>query len=258
MVTHLAVCGDSFGVGCGLPDASCYEENFSGVVADYLKISQRVYARSGCCNFTIFLQVKKILEQMTRDADYKPFVLITTTFHERLIFPLNDGFADQNPDLADVEYRSYIPYHSRTVPCRKIEFDIKDEPRLITETISNIEHYQCGKADGIRELFVRVHRNKFDAIQKYFLELFDTGIKKEYDESLFVYMHMLLKQKDVPHVIMGNHLPTVIATENRMQNNWGEYTSKYPDNRGSGHCDATGNRLVGEAVIAHIKQHNML
>ena len=258
MVTDIAVCGDSFGCGIGLPDETCYEENFSGVVAIHHGLSQRVYARSGCCNFTIFLQVKKIIEQMAHDPFYKPLVLITTTFHERLIFPLDDGFKYQYPDLSDVDYRSYIPYHANTGTPRRIEFEIKDNPRLVTETISNIEHHQAGKANGLDRLFAKVHRNKFDAIKKYFLELFDTGIKKEYDESLFVYMHMLLKQKDIPHVIMGHCLPQVIPDENRMENNWGEYTSRYPDNIGSGHCNATGNRLVGEAIITHIKKYSLL
>jgi hypothetical protein len=258
MVTHIAVCGDSFGVGMGLPDKTCFEDNFSGVVANKFNLPQRVYARSGCCNFTIYLQVKKVIEQVERDNAYNPLVVITTTFHERFVFPLDDGFKYVNPDLSQIEYKAYPPYNGGTTPCRELAFNINKDSRLITETISNIQHFQCGTAPGIADLFVKVNKDKFNAIAQYYTELFDTGVKKEYDESLFVTINALLTYHNIPHVIMGFHLPQVIPEKNRMENHWGYYTQKYPDNRGSGHCDATGNRLVGEALLDHIEKFNIL
>jgi len=270
MVTHIAVCGDSFGVGMGLPDDRCFEDNFSGVVSSYFDLPQKVYARSGCCNMTIFLQVEKIIQQIKRDKTYEPFVLITTTFHERIIFPLDDGFKYKNPDLSDIEYLSYNPYHEMhqdvnknyssdwKSPHRKLEFEPSNNPRLITETISNIQHYQAGKAHGIARLFIKVNKRKFQAIRDYFLELFDTGIKKKYDDSLFVHMHLLLKHYNIPHLIMGMNLPTIIDKKNNFQHNWGFYIKKYPDGYGSGHCNETGNKKVGEHVIKHIKDNKLL
>lgn len=259
MVTHIATCGDSFGVGCGLPDETSYEQSFAGVVASAFNLPQKVYARSGCCNFTIFLQVKKILEQMQNDPTYKPFVLITVTFHERLIFPLDDGFTYKKPDLSDVEYMSYIPYFNDPEELkRKPEFNPNPEPRLFTETVSNIQYYGAGKAPGIANLFKKVNSNKFEAIKHYFLELFDTGVKKDQDDALYAYMHLMLKKANVPHLLIGLHLPKEIEPENRLNFSWGDYTQKYPDDRGSGHCSAVGNRLVGDEIIKHIKQHGLI
>jgi len=260
MVTHIAVCGDSFGVGAGLPDKTSFEDNFSGVVSKYFDLPQRIYARSGCCNMTIFLQVEKIIEQTKSDPAYKPLVLITTTYHERIIFPLDDGFKYRRPDLSDVEYLSYVPYAPETGPdvCRPLEFNTSSNPRLITETISNIEYYQNGKSPGIKQLFLKVNSNKFEAIKKYFLELFDTGIKKTYDDSLFVHMHLLLKYHNIPHVLMGHRHPKVISPENNLEHSWGIYTNQYPDTRGSGHCNEIGNRLVGENIIKHIERYNLI
>jgi hypothetical protein len=264
MLTHLATCGDSFGTGEGLPDETRFEHSFAGVVSDHFKLEQQVYARSGCCNFTIYLQVKKIVEQAKKTPYYKPFkpfVLITTTFHERLIIPLDDGFKYKNPDLSDVEYLSYGPYRDIDMQQghgKKLPFDANANPRLITETVSNIQWYQAGKAPGISRLFEKIHPEKFKAIGSYFLNLFDTGVKKEQDDALFVTMHIMLKKAGIPHVLMGHNLPTLIDEQNRLENDWGYYTKNYPDNRGSSHCNEEGNALVGKSIIDHIKKYNLI
>jgi hypothetical protein len=259
MVTHIAVCGDSFGAGAGLPLETCFEDNFSGVFANHYKLPQRVYARSGCCNFTIYLQIKKIIEQALSDSTYKPFVLVTRTFHERLIFPLDDGTKHINPDLNQVEYKSYNPYcEAGNTRQRDIEFNLLEEPRLITETISNITYYQAGKAPGIARLFSKVHKDKFAAIGSYYTELFDTGVKQVYDNSLYIAAHYELNKYNIPHVMMGPADSIFDDNVNFMFNHWGYYTSKYPDTYGSGHCDKEGNRLVGENVIRHVEKFNLL
>jgi hypothetical protein len=71
-------------------------------------------------------------------------------------------------------------------------------------------------------------------------------------------MHMLLKQHDIPHLIMGYDLPSVIDNKNRIQTHWGTFTLRYPDKGGSGHCNEEGNKLVGDMVIKHIEQYNLL
>jgi len=258
MVTHIAICGDSFGVGTGLPDDRCFEDSFGGVVASHFDLPLKVYARAGCCNFVIYLQVKKIIEQIRRDPSYKPLVVITTTFHERLIFPLDDGTKYKKPNLSDVEYKSYIPYHGTTpTNGRELAFGSNDA-RLISETISNINYFQCGKAPGIAKLFEKVNKSKFEAIKYYYTELFDTGVKGEYDQALIITMHFLLKKFNIPHMIMGFPSLELTYIENFMPNEWGYYTRLYPDTMGSSHCNEEGNRLVGENVINFIKEHHLI
>jgi hypothetical protein len=254
MVTHIATCGDSFGCGAGLTDDSCYEKSFAGVVAEKFNLPQRVYARSGCCNFTIYLQVKKIIEQASHDKSYRPLVLITTTFHERLIFPTDNGFKFKTPDLADVEYLSYVPYVDNKRP---LEFKTNTS-RLSSETVSNIQHYQTGNAPNLARLFANVNKQKLNAIGQYYLYLFDTGIKKDYDEALFVTMHMMLESANLPHVIMACYPPLVIPAKNAMHNDWGFYSKNYPDEQGSGHCNEVGNLKVGNEVISHIEKYKLI
>lgn len=258
MLTHLAVCGDSFGTGEGLPDDVRYEKSFGGAVADRFNLPLKVYARSGCCNFTIYLQVKKIVEQAAVNRQYKPFVLITTTFHERMIIPLDDGFRYTKPDLSNVEYLSYSPYWAPPDWIKRpLEFNIK-EARLVSETVSNFQHFRTGGHRHLSKLFAKLSDEKFKAIEEYYLHLFDTGIKKEQDDALFVTMHVMLKKANIPHAFMGAFLPAIIDKENCVKFNWGEFTQAYPDSQGSGHCNEEGNRLAGEKIIDHINTYNLI
>lgn len=262
MVTHVAVCGDSFGAGAGLPDNRCFEDSFGGVFARHFDLPLKVYARSGCCNFTIYLQARKIIEQVIQsNGSYKPFVLVTSTYHERIIFPLDNGIEYKMPDLRQVEYESYNPYYdnkSEDSVHRKLEFFPDKQPRLITETVSNITYYRSGRAPGIARLFEKVNREKFNAIDGYFAELYDSGIKRMYDEALYVAMHYELSKHQIPHLIMGNFAHAINDSVNFLQHNWGYYTERYPDPRGSGHCDEEGNRLVGEAAIEYATRNKLL
>lgn len=257
MVTHIATCGDSFGVGYGLlPWKECFKKSFAGVASDYFHLPQKVYARGGCCNFTIYLQVKKIIEQVQQNSYFKPLVVVTTTFHERLLIPLDDGSKYIEPDLSQVEYLSYPPYSSPDNV--DIEFDINQKSRLLTETISNIEYFLSGKCSGIDRLFKNMQDKKINAIHNYYMEIFDTAIKKHYDDALFLSMHILMKKQNIPHVIMGHHINKLIDESNRMDNDWGYFSQNFPDETKSGHANEEGNRLVGINLINHIKQYKLL
>jgi hypothetical protein len=163
-------------------------------------------------------------------------------------------FKFKTPDLADVEYLSYVPYVDNERP---LEFKTNTS-RLSSETVSNIQHYQTGKAPNLARVFANVNKQKLNAIGQYYLYLFDTGVKKDYDEALFVTMHRMLVSASLPHVIMAFTPPSIISPENALHNDWGFYSKHHPDPLGSGHCDALGNFKVGTQVIEHIKKNNLI
>lgn len=256
MVNTVAVCGDSFGTGSGLDTDICFEKSFAGITAEHFQLPQRVYARGGCCNFTIFLQLKKVLEHVECDSAFKPIIVITTTHHERIIIPLDDGTQYIRPDLSQIDYISYSPYHPKTGN-RPIAFE-RTKTRLFTQTITNIEHLLKSRPGSRLGHVENLPNQKLDTLGQYYTDIFDTAIKKEYDDSLFIHMHMMLKSKEIPHVIIGHILSSLIEEKNRLDLMWGYYTKKYPDAMGSGHCNEEGNRLVGELLINHIKTHNLI
>jgi hypothetical protein len=256
MVNEVVVCGDSFACGIGLPFNSCFENSFGGLVAKHYNVPHTVYARSGCCNYVIYLQVKKVIE----DYKYKtkPFVLITITDHSRSAFPSDHaGQGYNNYTLEDVEYTNYEPYSGRESGIKRpLPFTPKQKPKLISETVSNILYYFSGKAPNLEYLFVNV-KNKFSAIKTFYEELYDDSIKQSYDTGLILMMNAMLKEANIPHLIMtpNEHNDRFVNKENYFYNNWGHYSQKYPDAVGSGHCNEKGHKEVAEKLIKRIENY---
>lgn len=249
MTKCVAVCGDSFGVGSGLDPIHQYEKNFGGVISSRLGLPLKIYARSGCCNFTIFLQVKKIIEQH-QAGQISPLVIITLTNHSRLFFPMDSAAGDRSLDLSNVIYMDYTPYAEYSNPKRPIEFKIKDTPNFTSETISNIGLCLSGSSLRNSNHFSKFTDKKFEAIKMYFQELYEDSAKLEYDNALVLMMHSMLKERGIQHVILGycNHQHRFIDKKNFVEVHWGEICMKYPDKHGSMHCDETGHMLVADMI----------
>lgn len=250
MIDCVAVCGDSFGCGEGLDPRSCFEESFGGLIAKKLGLPLKVYARSGCCNFTIYLQVKKIIDQFNH-KEHRPLVLVTLTNHSRLIFPIDSTRLSTNCDISNVDYLSYVPYSPTSEKVRPLMFEPAVPPNLLSETISNMNLCLAGNNLGYDQRFSKMIDRKWKAIKTYFEELYDDTIKREYDESLAILMHLLLREAGLPHVIMGfgrynfRHIPD----PNFVEIHWGEICQAHPDAVGSGHCDENGHLIVAERVL---------
>jgi hypothetical protein len=256
MVTDVIVCGDSFGCGSGIDPETCFEQSFGSLVAAKYNLPYKIYARSGCCNYIILLQVQKVIEDYRRQRDKIPLVLITTTHHSRFVIPTDHaGTGYNNYTLEDVDYTLYEPYHVNSDYRREIPFTTKGKPKLISETISNFNYYYEGNANNLEYLFSNV-KNKLSAIDTYYKEIYDDSIKQTYDAGLILQMHHLLKEANFPHIIMSanTHQERFIDQKNYLNNNWGIYSQKYPDKYRSGHCDERGHREVADAIISKLEE----
>lgn len=250
MVNCIAVCGDSFATGAGLNPEIAFEKSFGGLVAEELDLPLKVYARSGCCNYTIYLQVKKILEQKKEEV-HNPLVLITLTNHNRLFMPIGHDFNHSEiPDLSMVDYRSYHPYSLRySNPLRPLHFRT-NAARFCSETVSNIDLAVVGKMPGTYE-FMNLIKEKTESVKSYIVDLYHSGAKEEQDAALAALMHLQLKKSHTPHIIMGQSRARFdfIDQRNFADNNWGELIQLYPDEYDSMHCNEEGHRVVKENII---------
>lgn len=247
MITHLAVCGDSFSVGHGLPPEVQFEHSFGGLVADHFGLEQLVYGRSGCCNFIIYLQIEKIIEQVKADLSYRPFVLISTTWTERLTFPLSPNSLFLKPDLSQVDYLNYEPYRESSPVPRKLAFQIDKTYRLISETLPDLQHL----------------RNKVDprdipAIDLYSAHLYDPAIKEIIDYGLLTTAHRLLVNHNIPHLFFSPKRIDTIDKSNNLKYHWKELLDKYPDNLGTGHCNEQGHRIMANQIISYITSTGLI
>jgi hypothetical protein len=250
VIDSIAVCGDSFGCGSGMPQNRCYEDSFGGYVSKKLDLPLKVYARSGCCNFTIFLQVKKVIDQFNHKV-HAPLVLVTLTNHARLTFPIDSTKISTDCDLRNVDYRKYEPYSNLSSPTRPIHFDLSDEPNLLSETISNMNLGLKGRHMRNDERFDRIMDRKWKAISMYFEEIYDDSIKMHYDVSIATMMHLMLKEAGLPHVIFGfgRYMHRFIPDPNFVEIHWGSICMNHPDEGRSGHCNAVGHAIVAEKIL---------
>lgn len=250
VIDCVAVCGDSFGCGSGMPEHRCYEDSFGGNLSRKLDVPLKVYARSGCCNFTIFLQVKKIIDQFNHKV-HRPLVLITLTNHSRVIFPIDSTRISTNCDLKNVDYFNYQPYSANSQPQRPLHFEINDKPNLLSETISNMNLCLSGHHLKHDVKFRKILDRKWKAISMYFEEIYDDSIKMEYDVSISTMMHHVLKEAGLPHVIIGfgRHMHRFIPDPHFVEIHWGDISAKYPDESNSGHCNAIGHGIVADKML---------
>jgi hypothetical protein len=256
MIESVIVCGDSFATGVGLPPEKCYEEFFGGLVAKDLNLPLRVFGRSGCCNFTIFLQVKKVIEQY-KDRVIKPLVLISVTYHERYIIPIVDNITQDDLDLKYVQYKEYEPYSETSTPQRKIEFDLADEAKLMSQTLTNINQYLSGKPSGaVKKSFDAISKQKYDSLINFITDVDNERLKYEHDNAIITKAHLLLVNNNIPHIIMPSHdlMYSHLNQKNVAIVDWGHFCKKYPDNLGSGHCDEQGHKEVFEILKPKIEE----
>lgn len=257
MVTSIAVCGDSFGIGIGISNdpQKMISESFGARVAKYFEVPIKIFARSGCCNYVIYLQVKKVIEQF-KTKEINPLVLITVTHHSRFVFPIENEPHHIIYDLSDVNYKIYNIFHTEEELESFLPFIPKKEPKLISETVSNFLHFNKQGLINLKKFFNKLEK-KVKVLEEYFKYLYSDSIKKDYDTSLIVMMHLELKRYNIPHLILtpDDYLSNFIEQQNFLQNDWGYYSKKYPDKYSSGHCTEIGHMELAKIIIEKISQY---
>lgn len=251
-ITHVYVCGDSFAVGSGMPLDRCFEDSFGGIVAERLGLPLRVFARSGSCNFVIYLQVKKCID-VARERGENPLVLVSLTHHSRLLIPYESRGLPTAIDLSDVDYQSYHPYHSTSTPRRPLEFTPKHDPMLTSETIASMGlamHGNLSNDDRSSEM----RRRKWKAIAMYFSELYDDAAKLETDIALAATMHLMLEKAGFEHRILARdtRAHTLPLAEKLLQIDWNGISAAHPDPARTMHCNRDGHAIVAHRIITSI------
>jgi len=203
MVDCIAVCGDSFGQGSGIPEPQTFDLSFGGAVASNFDLPLKVYARSGCCNYVIYLQVMKVIEQ-AKQGMHNPFVLVTLTNHSRFSIATDTAKDFTAWDLSDVDYTTYAPYGKDSLIKRQKPFESKKTPTLLSETASNFTWAMMHrKAPNLERLFDQIKR-KVNSVVSYFRDVYDDEIKHTHDTGLAMLMHHELLDAGIPHIIMSS------------------------------------------------------
>jgi len=195
----LGVCGDSFmsAINDIGPDSG-YGKHFTEIIGKKLDWDVVTFARGGCSNQTIRLQIDEIIK-------FKPdFVIIGLTTPDRIEIPIDDlstlNYYDKfhqtnyliQDGLYNIQYDSYPDQSSNHNRFKLIK------PKLKSETINNI--------------LSEVNANKYftkeqiDALKQYYNYLYDFQWKTQQDNWIISDgLHKLIYNK-IEFVVINSHL----------------------------------------------------
>lgn len=247
----LVTCGDSFSCGSGLAHADCFEKSYAGLMAEYKNVPQLVLGRAGCCNFTIWLQIKHATDRVT--ANHKPFILITMTNAARTVWfkPGQQKPMGTAPNIRHLNYKDYPPYDIHTPELWRRDVPVDTDHSMQSETLSNLDTFFDKDVKASWPQFENHEPNaRLRILRDWVGDFFSFDIKNEYDLGILLMGHLLMKANNIPHLFMG-HQPDfakLVPEENYENIDWGWFSQRYPDPKGTGHCDYTGHQLVFEKL----------
>lgn len=256
--------GDSFSVGVGLNIQSIPQATYAGILASQHNMSLSLLGRAGCDMFTIYLQVRKLIKLSVGQG---PLAIISLTWPNRYSFATEEvDFLDV--DLKNVDYLSYTPYRDALAinPGLKPGFDFTSSPKIFSNTLLDINGLLKGQThnkDGMQVL----SREQKKALEYYITYLHNDHVKREQDTALAVYMHILLKQANIPHVFLDpvNYFYTQpekdttnsIEEKYFIPHNWYDFSHRYPDEQGTSHINEEGHKVVAGLIQEHFNKHNL-
>jgi hypothetical protein len=251
MVDFVATCGDSFACGSGLLDSECFEKSFGGLAADHLGVPQRVIARAGCCNFTIWLQIKHVVNEWAKGK--KPFVIVSMTNSARTVWykPFSQPAPGTQPTIEHLNYEDYSPYDVHTAEHFRRPIPVATNHIMQSETLSNLDTFFDQKIKATWPQFDRHEPNaRLKTLRDWVADFFSFEIKQEYDNGILLQGHLLLKKHNIPHVFMGwqPDLQNLMDENNYAPVDWGHWSRHHPDPKGTGHCDKRGHEEVFKII----------
>jgi hypothetical protein len=197
MKKTLGICGDSFmsplnGEGRG--------KHFTEILAEKLDLDLFVFARGGCSNQTIRLQMEEMLKNPP------DLVLIGLTSPDRIEIPIGDLSTDdyfkkysmfnflKDDGIYNIEYHTYSEDQSSDKDLFK-----KTIPKMRSETMNNI-------FNNIKNAKNFYSQNQIRAIEYYFQYLYDCEWKKQQDSWIIADGLNKLIRHNIDFLLILNHL----------------------------------------------------
>ena len=253
----LAVCGDSWWSA----DLNYPDKSFSEILCARNDWNLLSLARVGCSNFAICLQVDKAIELK---AD---FVIIGATTPDRSEFPiindqnisiwqkLREVFSWQTwfntqPDVFDKARGISNVLHTNSLSST---YEWINNPTIISESLNNLAFWGNEK----------LAQDQVVALREYMLNLYDSGIKRQYDSWIVSDACRRLEKNNIPFLI---YAPKLYNEDYFKDINWISGASiihpeefflegKLPwnDHTGFHYCPDTGGTIFADYIEKRIK-----
>ena len=226
----LGICGDSF-MASDLPDKrnGAYGKHFSEVLGRMLDCEVVTYARGGCSNFTIRLQMDEIIKHNPHH------VIIGTTTPDRFEVPINDitvsnpwdkwSNSQFNPKhgLYNIHYSSFENQSVNHKGFNKIT------PTIYSQSLTGV----IGNSDEIMWITPKdtLSKEMTSVVRDYFQYMYDMQLKRLQDtliisEGIYKFLSMNIDFSLITPQIDGNHFSHCmdnIIPINHILNPWTHY-----------------------------------
>lgn len=184
----LGVCGDSYMASMAFDENNLdngYNKHFTELLAKKMNWNVTTFAKVGCSNQTIRLQIDEIIKE-------KPdCVIIGTTMPDRIEFPIND-FNEYNEfdGLYNIDYRN-CPNVSST----NIKFDEID-PKFISMTLNDL----------FTGYNLRFNNQEINMLKFWYQRFFDKKWKQQQDSWIISNGLRKLQDNNIPFFCINGFL----------------------------------------------------
>jgi hypothetical protein len=260
-MNNIVICGDSYSIGIGCQDL--INEPYGSLLGKEYDENVINLAKGSSTNLSIFLQVKYVVENI-KDID---FVCIgVTSFNRTEWFPENTDKRDWNLYNTDVNYHQYPPYGQDTNH-QILEHPMVNDKRyngeMFTENFYGIVDYVDNIMTGKRSAgnyfakFKNERPERMQLLRDYYAEIFDDRIQRQYDIGVIVMAHLLLKKRNIKHLILtyDNDFTFYVPDENLCNVDWGKLSLEYPDDLGTLHTSYIGQEIVYKSIKEKLEKN---
>jgi hypothetical protein len=262
----LVLCGDSFNYGIGC--VNLHTQPYGVLTANHFDWDLIRLARGSASNYVIHLQ-----GIYAAKMNPKPhLVILGTTSTDRVEWlatgeSLKPGHV---PKFEDVNYHLYPPHHEPPpLHDAPMDFYLKESksytPKILSEQVVAFSDYLNLVKNGKHsQYYKRLHSesaDKLELINEYYLEIFDSAIKRDYDTGVIMTAYLRLKHAGINTIIVGPDMgfsELVFEPRDFFNQDWGRCTRLWPDSVGSMHTGEGGHADTADRLIKHIEDHGFV
>lgn len=259
----IAICGDSFNIGIGCRNLDT--EPYGQILAKELNKSIINLAKGSSTNFSIYLQVKHVVENLLNDID---LVIVSHTSYDRVDwFPLDHKFTSNEITNADVNYHQYPPYGESTYHVQ-IDHPMKNNPKyngsMYTENLMGVIDYwetfrSKDKNSSYYARFKNEPKERTKTLYDYSVSIHENRINRIHSIGLMSLAHQLLKRANINHLILTNepdYYEKFIDSVNICKLCWGQLSLEYPDDLHTLHTGPDGHKKAFDIIQTKLKENN--
>jgi hypothetical protein len=263
---QLFVCGDSWFT----TDPNNPTQSFSGQLAHQHNLKLTSFARIGCSNFAIALQIDQAIKHAKnfQAPYYNNFILIGPTTPDRIELPIiDDNIWSKTKQFFN--WRGWFDYQPGVYIRRRGLANIKygrndlssqhqflNNPTVISESLNNLAFDESGaqEAYGLDE-------ERKDALKSYMVNLYDTYIKRQYDSWIISDAIRRVQAAGIPFLVYtaalydGDYIDDVswVPRENLILPEEFDYYKLHISGNSMSHLDTAESQVATDYIAERMK-----